>query len=54
MEMLNLLCASEEIKSKGSSRKVVTEKLKTTTRLKKMKPETLHKLKPYKRPLNSY
>jgi len=53
MEMLNLLCASEEVKSTGSKRKVATEKLKTTTRLKKMKPGTLHKLIPYKRPLNS-
>jgi hypothetical protein len=35
MEMLNLLCASEDMKSTGSNRKVATEKLKTTTRLKK-------------------
>jgi len=35
MEMLNLLCASEESKSTGSNKKVATEKLKTTTRLKK-------------------
>jgi hypothetical protein len=41
MEMLNLLCTSEEIKSTGSNRKVATKKLKTTTRLKKMKPGTL-------------
>jgi len=54
MEMFNLLCSSEESKSTGSNRKVATEKLKTTTRLKKMKPGTLHKLKPYERPLNSY
>jgi hypothetical protein len=45
MEMLNLLCASEEIKSTGSNRKVATEKLKTTTRLKKMKPGTLAQIK---------
>jgi hypothetical protein len=53
MEMLNLFYVSEKIKSTGSNRKVATEKLKTTTRLKKMKPGTLHKLKLYKRPLNS-
>jgi hypothetical protein len=46
MDMLNLLCASEEIKFSGSNRKVATEKLKTTTKLKEMKPGTLHKLKP--------
>jgi hypothetical protein len=35
MEMLNLLCVSEEIKSTGSNRKVATEKLATNKRLKK-------------------
>jgi hypothetical protein len=35
MEVLNLLCTSEDIKSTGNNRKVATEKLKTTTRLKK-------------------
>jgi hypothetical protein len=39
------ICAWEQIKSKGSKRKIAIEKLKTTTRI--------HKLKPQKRAMNS-
>jgi len=37
------------IKSTGNIRKRAVEELKTNTRLKKVEPGTLHKLKPQKR-----